>query len=126
LGILQAFIGLGGIAGGVGLIADPSGGNVGMSVEALAGTPFGDYLIPGLVLLTVNGLGSLAGSVMTFRRSHLAAEVAIGLGAFLLVWIVSQVYWIGLVHWLQPLYFGFGVLELGLGYLLRRLRPQFN
>ena len=59
LGILQIFIGLGAVAGGVGLIS----GGLKFPLEWLRRSPFTDYLIPGLVLLTVNGIGSLAGGV---------------------------------------------------------------
>jgi hypothetical protein len=38
-----------------------------------------------------------------------------GLGVFLMLWIVAQVWWIGLSHWLQPLYFGLGSGGVGAG-----------
>lgn len=118
LGALQAFIGIGGVAGGIGLVSDPSGLNVGMSTEVLEATPFNNFLVPGLVLLSINGLGSLLGSFLTFIQRPIAAKAAIALGIFLIAWILIQVYWIGLVHWLQPLYLGFGLLELALGLVL--------
>jgi hypothetical protein len=119
LGILQVFIGLGAVAGGLGLVLEPDGSNLRLSLEWLRGSPFSNYLIPGLVLLVVNGLGSLAGGVASFCRYRYAGEIAVALGAFLMMWIVVQVWWVGLSSWLQPLYFGFGVLELVLGLLLR-------
>jgi len=33
LGALQVFIGIGGVAGGVGLVSEPSGANLGLAVE---------------------------------------------------------------------------------------------
>jgi hypothetical protein len=120
LGALQAFIGVGAVAGGFGLILDPSGASLGLSLEWLNSSPFSDYLVPGIVLFAVNGIGSLAGSLASFMRYRRAGEVAVALGAFLILWIVAQVWWIGLSHWLQPLYFGFGVVELALGLRLRR------
>ena len=119
LGSLQAFIGIGGVAGGIGLVSDPSGGNMGWSTEILAASPFGDFLVPGLVLLAINGIGSLFGTFLTFSRRPFAAEVAVGLGGFLVAWIVIQVHLIGLVHWLQPLFFVLGLLEFALGLLAR-------
>jgi hypothetical protein len=53
-------------------------------------------------------------------RHRYAGEVAVALGALLIAWIVIQVAMIGLVHWLQPLYFGLGVVEVILGILVRR------
>jgi hypothetical protein len=43
------------------------------------------------------------------------------LGAFLVVWIILQVYWISASHWLQALYLGLGFLELILGWWLRKV-----
>ncbi len=40
------------------------------------------------------------------------------LGSALIIWIVAQVYWIGLVSWLQPFFLVVGVIELFLGYKL--------
>ncbi len=120
LGVLQILIGLGAVAGGLGLALEPSGANLGMQVEALSGSPFPNYLIPGIVLLVVNGLGSLAGGIASLVRYRYAAEIAAALGIFLILWIVIQVAMIGLVSWLQPLYFALGAIELALGLLWRK------
>jgi hypothetical protein len=120
LGALQVFVGLGAVAGGLGLVLEPSGTNLGMPVEILNRSPFPDFLIPGMILFLINGLGSLAGGAATFLRYRYAGEIAVILGAFLILWIVAQVWWIGLAHWLQPLYFVFGGVELALGLMLRR------
>lgn len=61
LGGLQVFIGLGGVSGGFGLVTEPSGANLGFHVDLLSKSPFSDYLIPGLILLIIIGLGSLVG-----------------------------------------------------------------
>ncbi len=122
LGCLQMFIGLGGAAGGFGLVTDPSGKNLGFHVDLLSKSPFSDYLIPGLILLVVIGLGSLAGGVLSIVRYRHAGEIAAVSGAFLMIWIVVQVWWIGLTVWLQPLFFGLGAVELVLGLLLQRGR----
>jgi hypothetical protein len=120
LGGLQVFIGLGGVAGGFGLVTEPSGANLGFHVDLLSTSPFSDYLIPGLFLLIVNGFGSLTAGVLSIIRYRYAGEIAVVLGAFLMIWIVVQVLWIGLTIWLQPLFFVLGLLELVLGLLLRR------
>jgi hypothetical protein len=43
--------------GGVALVAAPDGGLLGLSPAALAGSPFGSYLVPGLALLVVPASG---------------------------------------------------------------------
>ena len=119
LGALQVLIGLGAVAGGLGLASEPSGANLGIPVELLENTPFSSYLIPGIVLLTVNGIGSLLGAAASIIRSRYAGEIAMTLGVFLVAWITLQVYWFAGVHWLHALYFGLGLLEFVLGWSLR-------
>ena len=120
LGILQTFIGIGAVAGGLALVLDPSGGNLQMPLYLLDNTPFADFLVPGIVLFAVNGLGSLAGAVASFTRRRYAGEVAIALGAFLVAWILVQVYWIAGIHWLHWLYLSLGIVEALLGWSVRR------
>jgi len=62
LGVLQVFTALGAPAGGFGLVLEPSGANLGIPLEALEHSPFSTYLVPGIVLFMVNGLGSLVGA----------------------------------------------------------------
>ncbi len=120
LGILQLFIGLGAVAGGLGLVLEPSGANLGIPLDMLNHSPFSDFLIPGIVLLIVNGFGSIAGSVLSFKRFQHAAEIALVLGIFLVAWILIQIYWIHDFHWLHALYLILGIIELALGWLLRK------
>ena len=119
LGVLQVFIGLGAVAGGLALLLEPSGANLGIPLELLENSPFSTYLVPGIVLLTVNGLGSLVGAAESFTRYRYAGETAMGLSVFLVAWIILQVYWIETIHWLHALYLGLGLLEFVLGWLLR-------
>ena len=120
LGVLQLFIGLGAVGGGLALVFEPSGLNLGIPLELLKSTPFSTYLVPGIVLLVVNGLGSLMGATASFTRHRYAGETAMALGVFLVAWIMLQVYWFADFHWLHALYLGLGLLELVLGWLLRK------
>lgn len=120
LGTLQVFIGAGGVPAGLIFILDPSGRSMGFPPELLEGTFLPDYLIPGLFLFAVNGGATLVGGCLSFRRHGYAGEVGIVLGTLLIAWIVVQVAMIGLVHWLQPVYFLIGLVEVCLGWLVRR------
>ena len=126
LATLQVLIGISAVAGGIGLVSDPSGQNVGMSPAALATSPFSDYLIPGVVLLVVNGGGNLLGGWVSLTGLRWCGHAAIALGLFLMAWITVQVWWIGLVHWLQPMFFSLGVAQLGLGIGVWRRSFQGN
>lgn len=119
LGVLQIFVGIGAIPAGLSMLLDPTGASLGMSLDALAGSPFPSYFVPGLFLLVVNGVGSLVGAALTFTRHRRASLVAIGLGAFLVAWLIVQVLALGPpIHWLQAMYFVLGVAELVLGWRL--------
>jgi hypothetical protein len=120
LGIFQVFIGVGAIDGGYLLISDPSGANMGFDLELLRSSPFKDYLIPGVLLFSINGLGSILGGLLSIMRYRFSGELAMILGLFLVLWIIFQMLWIGLVSWIQPLYLVFGFIELYLGWSLRR------
>ena len=122
LGAIQAFIGLGALGGGFMLVRDPSGGALELPMSLLEGSPFPDFLIPGMFLLAVNGVGSMIGAGLSFTRKRYAQEIAIVLGSILVAWIVIQVVIISSFHWLHVLYFILGVVELGIGLYIRRRR----
>lgn len=122
LGALQAFIGLGALGGGFMLVRDPSGSALGVPLSLLEGSPFPDFLIPGIFLLAVNGVGSMIGAGLSFTRKRYAQEIAIVLGAILVAWIVIQVVIIRSFSWLHVLYFILGVVELGIGFYIGRRR----
>ena len=124
LGAIQAFIGLGALGGGFMLVRDPSGSALELPMSLLEGSPFPDFLIPGMFLLAVNGVGSMIGAGLSFTRRRYAQEIAIVLGAILIAWIVIQVVIISSFHWLHVLYFILGVVELGIGLYIRRRRLQ--
>jgi hypothetical protein len=123
LGILQIFVGIGAVVSGGLLVAAPSGKYLQTPPDMLAGSPFHDFLVPGLILILVNGVGQLAAGVLTFRRhpAYPFAGMVFGLG--LMIWIFVQVNMIGGGHWLQFSYFALGVVESALSFLLQWSRP---
>lgn len=86
---LLSLIGLNAIYAGYGFIGTPDGSAVGIPREWLEGTPFHDYLIPGIVLL---GLGVLhvVAAVLQFRRLERAPWFALVAGCGLSIWIIVQ------------------------------------
>jgi len=120
LAIIQAFNGLSALAGGVGLMSDPSGGNVAMKTAWLTGTPFSNFLIPGIILFVVNGIGNSAGFVFTLKKHSKATLIGILFGIIMMGWIIVQVLMIGYMSFLQPLYFATGLLQLLFGLRLKK------
>ena len=113
---LQAFNGLSALAGGFGLMGDPSGKSLQMDTSMLSGSPFENFLIPGIVLFVVNGIGNTTGAILSLTRYKYAARVAALFGLILMIWIISQVAWMGYLSFLQPLYFTTGLIQLLAGY----------
>jgi len=113
------FQGLSGLLGGIGLVADPTGGLFQMPLSWLEGSPFGDYLIPGWILLLVLGVFPLVawyGLVKRWWWSWLAAG-AVGIG--LVIWVLVQIRIIG-YHPQPPfqlIYGLLGVVILGLSLM---------
>jgi hypothetical protein len=116
LGIIQLLIALGAIPAGLLMVIEPDGAGMGMPTEVLSRSPFQSFLIPGLFLFIVNGLGNGMGAFFSFTKNRYAGFVGVALGIVLLLWIGVQVYFIGLNSFLQPLFFVIGVIEMILAY----------
>lgn len=120
LGCVQAFIALGAIPAGYGYLSDTSGAGMGVSLELLKNSPLTSFLIPGLFLLIVNGFGNLAGAFLSFRKNVFAGKAGLYLGIILCLWLIIQVYWIGLISFMQPMFLVIGIIEALLGFLIQK------
>ena len=120
LGALQAFIGITAIAGGFRLVSNPNGTSD-IPIAWLNSAPFTNYLIPGLVLLIVIGFGHVLGGIFSFLSNRYAGGIAAILGAFLILFMTIEVWFVGLQTFLQPLYFILGAIVLVLGLKLFKL-----
>jgi hypothetical protein len=116
--VLQMVVGLGAVVSGMLLIAAPSGELLRAPPDMLKGSPFTDFLLPGIILVLVNGIGQIAASVMTIRRNESAGYAGAVFGMGLMIWIFVQVNMIGGGHILQVGYFFIGVVETALSYLI--------
>jgi hypothetical protein len=123
-GILQIFIGFGAVVCGFLMIINPDGSILNMPLSILNGSPFQNYLIPGLILLTVNGLGNMYSGILSFRKHKYAGFTGIIFGMGLMIWIFVQVSMIGGGHWLQYLYFVLGLIETLLGFEIREIERK--
>ena len=124
---VQTFVGLSAVSAGLILMLEPGGSPNFLPLSLLENTPFDNFFIPGALLFTVNGLGSLWGARQTWRKRPAAPQIAMGLGLFLLAWISAQVFWFQSVHWLHVGYFALGAIELSLGlhaWLLNQRRSS--
>jgi hypothetical protein len=114
---LETLLALGAYGGAAGLIS--GGVDLGASTADL---PFGSTLFAGMALGLVNGVLPTVVLVGALRRRPWAPLGHWIVGAALTGWIVVQVGFLGWPpHWLQILYFCYGLTILGLA---RRLHAE--
>lgn len=99
----------------------PDGRLLGMPTSLLAGSPFTSYLVPGVILFVVIGIGPLVAAALTVRRQAFAPIATIGVGLALIGWIsVEMVVLAGLASLAWALYLVLGVGIAAIGFALRR------
>jgi hypothetical protein len=119
-----AFLGVSAAFGSILLVLNPTGARLQMPLSILQFSPFRDFLIPGLILGIVFGIGSFATIVVLWFRPawsfgtaltrvtgehwSWSAAVAVGLGQ--VIWIVTQMLMVHGTDWLQFVYGGLGLL----------------
>jgi hypothetical protein len=91
---LTAFQALGAIGGGIGLIQDPIK-NIGIPLSILQGSPFKDYLIPGIILLVLVGLFPLVPLYGLIRRRRWGWWLELAAGGALIIWIIAEIAMLG-------------------------------
>lgn len=104
---LILFQGLSGILGGIGLISDPTGELLQIPLSWLDGSPFSDYLIPGLFLLIVLGFLPLVISYGLWKQLRWSWFGSLLLGIVLIIWVVVEILIIG-YHSQPPLQLIYG------------------
>jgi hypothetical protein len=122
--VLLVVQGLGGLAGGFSLAIAPDGSIMRMSTSLLDGSPFPDFLIPGLVLLLVLGVLPLVAAVGLWLRRRWAWYVSFVVGCGLMIWILVEMTIIP-YDVLQPIFGGIGVL-ITIFTLLRPVRRFYG
>lgn len=109
-----------GIAGGAALAAAPDGHILKMPVSDLQGSPFADYLVPGLILLLVLGVFPLVVLAGLWRRRAWAWYGSFAVGCGLVIWIAVEAMIIS-YSVLQPVFGTVGAL-IALATLLPSVR----
>lgn len=106
---------------GVLFIIDPSGHKMGMSVSYLKDSPFNSYLIPGIVLLIVNGVLNFIAAYFVFKKKPFFSLLVIIQGILLSGWIVIQVIMVRDISLLHIIMFTIGTILTMSGFLLLKL-----
>jgi hypothetical protein len=132
--VLEVLLSIGALGGGLVLMLAPRGEIMPLPLSALAGSPFDTYLVPGLILFGVLGLGPLVAARLAWLRHPLAPTAAFVVGIGLLIWVAVEVAIIGYSNE-PPLQTIYGILGVAivlvavrwlLGMGMPRLTPGFE
>jgi hypothetical protein len=122
------FIGIGAVAGAVGMFADVTGKALGMTpmLPSFQVLPFADvlfqsFLFPGIALLVVNGIPNLIAATLILRKKDIGIILGGVFGLTLMLWIVIQ-FVIFEFNFLSTAYFVFGALQLLTGIICYRFK----
>lgn len=115
--ILHALVGIGAMGGGMMAILYPQGPG-GMPIDALKNSPFIDYLIPGIILFTVIGLGNVFCAVSILLKSKYQGYISSIFSWALVIWIIVQCIILRLVVSLHVIFFIIGLIEAFLSIII--------
>jgi hypothetical protein len=118
--VFLALLGIGALAGGIALVAQPDGSIMGFDAAILAGSPFRDFLVPGLILGGLFGVGSLVVASLGIRRWHVAPFLAFAIGVGQMIWIPVQLGIIKDLSFLHPTCFAIGLVIAVASYVWGR------
>ncbi len=107
---LHLFIGLGAMAGGLSALLEPTG-PMGISTDMLVNAPFDTFLIPGILLFGLIGLGNLAAAAPALMSRRWAGYSSGAMGCVLIGWIVVQCVMLEAVNALHVIFFCLGAVQ---------------
>ena len=119
---LELVTGVAGLVGGVLLTAAPDGSLLRADPATLAGSPFSDWLVPGVLLAGLVGGGFLLAGWWQWRGRRHARELSMAAGAGLVCFEGAELAWLGF----QPLEAVFAVVGLAivtLAWCAPRVQP---
>ena len=117
--ILVSFLAVTATLSGLIMISNPDGGVMNLPLSLLDGTPFKDFLIPGILLSTIVGGVNFLAVFYNIQRHVNRYNWAMAGGIMISGWIVVQMILIQAAHWLHFLYLGIGILIILLAYQLK-------
>lgn len=122
---LHFFVGIGAMSGGLMAILFPQG-PAGMPDDALKYSPFSNYLIPGIILFAVIGLGNVYSAISILIKSKYQGYISSFFSCALVIWIIVQCVMLRAVVHLHIIFFIIGIVEALLSAILllhQRLFP---
>jgi hypothetical protein len=99
--VLLFLVSLSALAAGFSFVRDPSGGDIGISIDYLKTSPFRDFFVPGLILFFSNGVLGLIVAIQAIQKTTLWPKLLLIQGCILGGWIVIQVILVRDFNWMH-------------------------
>lgn len=117
--LLVSFIAVTSTVSGLMMISSPDGGILSLPLSLLQGTPFRNYLLPGILLVGLVGSVNIVAVYTNISRNISRYNWSIAGGVMITGWIIVQMIVVQSMHWLHFVYLGTGVLIILTGYQLK-------
>ena len=124
LTVMHFFVGIGALFGGGAAILDPLN-PLGVPLAILENSPFENFLIPGLILFLIIGIGSLVSGLMAVSKSDYQGYYSSVSSWALMIWIVVQCLMIRAVAFPHVLFFLIGLAGAVLALSILYDKRQF-
>jgi hypothetical protein len=122
---LHVFVGVGAVFGGLAAITNPKA-PLGIPIEVLKNSPFSTFLIPGIILFTLIGLGNIFSALMFRFNSRFQGYISSVFSWALVIWIIVQCIMLNSIAALHVIFFTIGLIEASLSMIIlyeKRLFP---
>ena len=116
---MTCFIALSSMISGLMMMSNPEGDVYNLPLSLLNGTPFNDYLVPGLLLTLIVGNVNLHAVFLNVEQHPYRYNWAMAGGFIIIAWIIVQVLLINMVNWLHFIYFFVGIFIILISYHLK-------
>ena len=124
LTVIHFFVGIGAILGGGAAILDPIN-PLGVPLDALKYSPFDNFLIPGLILFVIIGIGSLKSGMMALLKSGNQGYYSSVSSWALMIWIAVQCLMLKAIVFAHVFFFLIGLAGAVLAFSILYDKKQF-
>lgn len=127
LRFIHFFVGIGAVFGGLGAILNPNG-LMGISTDILKVGPFRTFMIPGIFLFLVLGLGNIVVGFLMLKDIKYQGYISGAFSTILVFWILIQCFILQSIEVLHVIYFFIGCIQglLSINQLYRKKSFPFN
>lgn len=108
--VLHLFVGLGAMAGGSAAMLSPQS-PMGMSTDVLNNSHFSDFLIPGIILFAVIGVGNIFSALMMFFKLKYQGYISSIFSFVLVIWIIVQCIMLRTIVGLHVIFLIIGLIQ---------------